>query len=313
MSHVIDRLEAGEERARSAFRRNDLKIVLFLLFVVFLFIFYWNNIVISIHSGEEGVLWSRIFGTRVNTVYPEGTHLILPIDQMTIYDVRYQKVDRTVTVMSKDGLDIKVDMSIRYKPMEKLIGRLHQLVGPNYVETIVVPEVITAVRTVIGRYRPEELYTTSFQQIEDDIVKLATVQVRERYILLDDVLIKDVQLPPAVASAIQRKLEQEQAALEMQFRIQREEQEARRKEIEANGIKAFQDIVSSSLTDRILQYQGIQATLELAKSNNAKIVIVGGGKNGLPIILGADALAAAAPAGQARATTPAKPAETAKK
>jgi regulator of protease activity HflC (stomatin/prohibitin superfamily) len=280
------------DAGRGFFRRHDTGLILLLLFSLFVLVFYWKSIVISVHPGEEGVRWSRLFGTRTNLVYQEGTHLILPFDEMTIYNVRYQKVDRDVQVLSQDGLEIVVKVTIRFKPVDKLIGRLHQQVGPDYVETIIVPEVGTAVRTVIGQYRPEQLYATSFSEIEDQIIKLARKEVQERFVLLDDVLVRQIELPDSVSRSIQSKLQEEQASLAMQYRITREQQEAQRKLIEANGIKAFQDTVAQSTTDRMLQYKGIEATLELAKSPNAKVVIVGSGQGGLPIILGADAFAA---------------------
>jgi regulator of protease activity HflC (stomatin/prohibitin superfamily) len=280
---------------RSAFRRHETKLALAFLVCAFIFVYYWPYIVIPIHSGEAGVLWSRIFGTQTDAIYDEGTHLILPINQMTVYNVRYQKVDRTFKVLSDDGLEIVVLATIRFKPVDKLIGRLHQLVGPDYVETIVVPEVGTALRETISKYRAEELYTTSFAEIQQAIVKQARDQIRERFVLLDEVLLQTITLPRSVADAIQHKLEEAQAALEMQYRISRESQEADRKRVEAQGIKDFQDIVSASLSDKLLQFKGIDATLELAKSPNAKVVIVGGAKDGLPMILGADAFTPIAP------------------
>jgi regulator of protease activity HflC (stomatin/prohibitin superfamily) len=280
--------------SRSLFRRHEVKIALAFLFLAFVLVYFWSNIVIAIHPGEAGVLWSRIFGTQTNLIYPEGTHLILPINKMTIYNVRYQKVDRTFRVLSLDGLEIAVDTTIRFKPVDKLIGRLHQQIGPEYVETIVVPEVGQAVRSTIGRYRPEELYTSSFAEIQQNILNLSRVQVRERFVLLDDVEILTITMPRLVAESIQRKLQEEQTSLAMQFRISRERQEAERKRIEADGIRAFQDIVSPGLNDMLLQFKGIEATLELAKSPNSKVVIIGG-KGGLPMILGADTFAPVAP------------------
>lgn len=288
--------EVGAE-SRSAFRRHEVKIALGFLFVAFVVVYFWSSIVISIHPGEAGVMWSRLFGTRANVVYPEGTHIILPINRMTIYNVRYQKVDRTFRVLSADGLEIAVEATIRFKPVDKLIGRLHQQIGPDYVETIVTPEVGQAVRTTIGKYRPEQLYASSYEEIQQGIVGLARVQVRERFVLLDDVEILSITMPPAVAVAIQHKLEEEQISLTMQYRISRERQEAERKRIEADGIKAFQDIISLGLNDRLLQFKSIDATLELAKSPNSKVVIIGG-RDGLPMILGADTFAPAVTKGQ---------------
>ncbi len=296
--NTLDEVQDVAIESRSAFRRHDMKIAIALLFIAFVTIYFWSSIVIAIHPGEAGVLWSRIFGTRVNVVYQEGTHLILPINQMTIYNVRYQKVDRLFSVLSKDGLEIAVQTTVRFKPVDKLIGRLHQQIGPDYVETIVIPEVGQAVRTTIGKYRPEELYTSEFDEIQQNILRLARAQVRERFVLLDDIQIQTITLPRSVATAIQHKLEEEQTSLEMTFRISRERQEAERKKIEAEGIKAYQDIVASGLNNALLQYKGIDATLELAKSPNSKVVIIGAGKDGLPMILGADAFAPAAAAGK---------------
>jgi regulator of protease activity HflC (stomatin/prohibitin superfamily) len=269
-----------EQVARRWAGEHEIRVVLIALALGFILVFYWSNIVISIGSGQAGVLWSRFFGTEVNAIYPEGIHFILPINIMTIYNVRYQKIDREFDVLTKDGLSIKVDLSIRFKPIEKLLGRLHQEVGPDYVETVVVPEVGMALRAVIGQYRPEELYATSFSKIEDAVVQLAREQVRSRFVLIDDVLIYKITLPPIVSTAIQRKLEQEQAALEMQYRLEKTRQEAERKKLEAQGIKMYQQTIASSLTSQVLAYESIQAALALANSPNSKVIVLGGGGGG---------------------------------
>ncbi|MEP7306392.1 MAG: SPFH domain-containing protein [Acidobacteriota bacterium] len=275
-------------RLRAWIARRELSVVITTLMFLIVLAFFWGNIVISIRSGEEGVLWSRLFGTMIERIYLEGTHLVLPWNVMTIYNVRYQHVDRRFLVLSRDGLEITVDVTIRFKPMDKQVPKLHQLVGPSYVDTIVSPEVNTAVRTVIGRFRPDELYAAAVDEIQADIVNLARREVRNRYVDIDKVLLRVIVLPPTVANAIQRKLEQEQLSLEMQYRLSRERQEADRKRIESEGIRDYQNTVRSSLTPELLQFKGIEATLDLAKSNNAKVVIVGGGRGGLPLILNAD-------------------------
>ncbi len=278
------RLEAAAAQTEDVARRwageHEIRIVLATLVLGFVIVFYWSSIVISIGSGQAGVLWSRFFGTEVNAIYPEGIHFILPINIMTIYNVRYQKIDREFDVLTKDGLSIKVDLSIRFKPIEKLLGRLHQMVGPDYVETVVVPEVGMALRAVIGQYRPEELYATSFSKIEDDVVQLARQQVRSRYVLIDDVLIYKITLPPIVSTAIQRKLEEEQAALEMQYKLEKARQEAERKRLEAQGIQMYQQTIAKSLTNQVLAYESIQAALALANSKNSKVIVLGGGGSG---------------------------------
>jgi len=282
-------------RLRVWIARRELSMVITTLMFLIVLAFFWSNIVISIRSGEEGVLWSRLFGTMVERIYLEGTHLVLPWNVMTIYNVRYQHVDRRFLVLSRDGLEITVDVTIRFKPMDKQVPKLHQLVGPTYVDTIVSPEVNTAVRTVIGRFRPDELYAAAVDEIQADIVNLARREVRNRYVDIDKVLLRVIVLPPTVANAIQRKLEQEQLSLEMQYRLSRERQEADRKRIESEGIRDYQNTVRASLTPELLQFKGIEATLDLAKSTNAKVVIIGsGGRGGLPLILNADATVAPA-------------------
>jgi regulator of protease activity HflC (stomatin/prohibitin superfamily) len=269
-------------------RRNEIRVALLVLIVLFAFAWFWPQMVVSIRPGQRGVLWSRFSGTHVDRVYPEGLHVIFPWDEMTVYSTRYQTTDRTIVALSKDGLPITVDITMRYKPAEKLLARLHQAVGPDYVETVVAPEVASSLRGVVGDFRPEELYAQSFEAIQARIVEHARMQTGSRYVLLDDVLIRKLTLPDSVSAAIQSKLAQEQAALEMQFRIHRETEEARRKAIEADGIRTYQRLVNETISDRTLQYKGIEATLELAKSNNAKVVVIGSGRGNLPIILNPD-------------------------
>lgn len=279
--NVLRRMRTG---IRERIRGSELQLMVGTLIVLFVFVYFFNSIVIAVHAGEGGVLWSRVFGTLTNRVYPEGTHLILPWNEMTIYNLRHQTAENKFHVLSRDGLDIEIEATVRYKPVDRLIARLHKEVGPDYLQKIVLPEVHSALRAVVSRYRPEELYAASFLEIQQDVVQLARGQVRNRYVLIDDVLLKAIILPPPVARAIQQKLEEEQRSLEMQYRIARERQEAERKRIEAEGIRDYQTIVASSLNEELLRHKGIEATLSLAQSNNAKVVVVGGA-NGLPLIL----------------------------
>lgn len=299
------RLQRLRVRMRAWIEENEMRLVILGLLMLLVLTFFWSNIVISIRSGEAGVQWSRIFGTQTDRLYPEGMHLIFPWNVMTIYNVRYQKVDHSFLVLSQDGLEIRVDTTIRYRPVERLVPKLHQQVGPGYVDTVVVPEVHTAVRTVIGRFRPDELYAATVDEIQNDVVLLARRQVRNRFVLVDDVNIRTIVLPPTVAAAIQRKLEQEQMSLEMQYRLTRERQEADRKRIEAGGIRDYHATIADSIKPPLLQFKGIEATLELAKSTNAKVVVIGSGKDGLPLILNTEGQTSAVSASLApRAPTP---------
>jgi regulator of protease activity HflC (stomatin/prohibitin superfamily) len=273
---------------RNAWHRHEIAYTMLLLMFVLLIVYFWPTIFVSIGVGQRGVLWSRFFGTETESVYAEGLHLIMPWNELAIYNVRYQITEQTFEVLSKDGLPIRVDVTIRYRPSDKLIGRLHQQVGPDYLHTVIIPEVGNAVRLVISGYEPEGLYAGSFGKVEDEVVELARREVRDRFVFLDDVLVRAIVLPPIVSNAIQRKLEQEQAAYEMKYRIERERLEADRKRAEAEGIRDFQATISAGLTEQYLRYKGIEATLELAKSDNTKVIVIGGGQTGLPLVLNPD-------------------------
>lgn len=280
---------------RNAWQRHEIGYSIFFLLAVLLIVFFWPSIFISIGAGQRGVMWSRFFGTETESVYGEGLHLIAPWNELTIYNVRYQTTDQSYDVLSKDGLTIRVDVTIRFKPSDKLIGRLHQQVGPDYLKTVIIPEVGNAVRTVVSGYEPEGLYAASFSKVEDQMVLLARDQIRARYVFLDDVNVRAIVLPPIVSDAIQRKLEQEQAVYEMKYRIQREQLEADRKRAEAAGIHDFQATIAAGLTENYLRYKGIEATLELAKSGNSKVIVIGSGPGGLPVILNPEGPVVATP------------------
>lgn len=292
-------------RMRANWRHHEIGITLTLLLLLLAVVYFSSNIFISIDAGHRGVLWSRFTGTVTNRLYPEGLHVIAPWDVLAVYDVRYQTIDHSFQVLSKDGLSIGVEITARYRPSDKQLGNLHKQVGPDYVKTVVLPEVGNAVRLVVSGYRPDELYATGFAEIEKQIVAISKQEIRERFITLDDVLIRALVLPVPVAEAIQRKLEQEQAALEMKFRLERERQEADRKAIEATGIKSFGDIAGNSLTAGYLRLRGIEATLELARSTNAKVIVIGSGTSGgQPLIFDADMFGASPPVTPAPRVTP---------
>nr|QEO74266.1 hypothetical protein [uncultured bacterium] len=286
-------------RFRRWISHHELALTLTGLAFTFLVVFFWQRIVISIPAGHRGVLWGRFTGTMTDRVYPEGIHVIPPWDVMTIYDIRYQAVDRSFTILSHDGLPVDVDVTMRFKPSESQLGALHSRVGPAYVDTIVIPESAAALRAVIGNFRPEALYAAGFEVIQEQVKAYAMPQTGIRFVVLDDLLIRRITLPPAVIAAIERKFQQEQASQEMEFRLTREIQEAQRKAIEAGGIETYNNVVAPTLTAQVLTFKGIEATLELARSNNAKVIVIGAGSSGLPLILNPDGtVAAAAPPGR---------------
>jgi regulator of protease activity HflC (stomatin/prohibitin superfamily) len=247
--------------------------------------FFSTRIFVKIDAGEKGVLYNLFTGLKVDDVYDQGLKMIAPWNKMYIYNVRIQEDKSIMEVLSKNGLTIRTELSYRYSPVENEIGYLHNEIGQGYLESILIPEIRSATREVIGKYLPEELYSTKREAIQDEIFVLTAERVKEKHIVLDAVLIREVVLPTKLQESIERKLQQEQMSLEYEFRLQQATKEAERQRIEAEGKASANNILSASLTDKILKEKGIQATLELAKSQNSKVVVIGGA-DGMPIILG---------------------------
>lgn len=254
---------------------------------VFVVIFFWNNIFITVHSGELGVFFRRFAGGTVLDKPPleEGLHIIFPWNKIYIYNVRVQEFTHQFYVLTKEGLNITIDISIRYHPRREkfALNKLHKELGPEYLHTIIIPEIQSALRFIIGKYEPQELYQADFGML-DAALSEAVLQLTESYVVLDDLLVMKVTLPPTIQQAIEEKLREKHNAEKYKFLLKQAEEEAKRKVILAEGIRDFQDIVSEGISQQLLQWRGIEATLELARSPNAKIVIIGG-KDGLPLIL----------------------------
>lgn len=250
-------------------------------------IFLWPRIVISIRSGEAGVLYSFFTGTSQSSIYGEGVHLIFPWNTMHIYDVRLQTREQNYSLMTNGGLTVNLKVAIRYKPDIRMLPQLHILVGPNYVEKVIFPETEAALRRAVGQYGPEEVYTSRRGFLESVVVSSLS-KMENRHIIVDDVLVKSVELPDKVREAIERKLALHEEEGAYTYRLSIELKEAERKRIEAQGIQTYQKIIGQSLTSDLLRWQGVQATRDLATSANAKTVVIGAGKDGLPIILGGD-------------------------
>lgn len=250
-------------------------------------ILLWNRMVISIKSGEAGVLYSFFTGTDQSNIHGEGVHVIWPWNTMHIYDVRFQTREQVYSLLTSGGLSVNLKVAIRFQPDIRMLPLLHVSVGPDYVEKVVFPETEAALRRAVGQYGPEEVYT-SHRGFLESVVVSSLSKMENRYIIVDDVLVKSVDLPTTVRDAIERKLALHEEEKAFQYRLSIEQKEAERKRIEALGIQAYQQIISKSLTSDLLRWQGVQATRELATSTNAKTVVIGAGKDGLPIILGGD-------------------------
>ena len=256
------------------------------LVLMLVFVLLWSRILIVVKPGQAGVLYRMLStGTVTDHIYPEGLHILQPLNTMYIYDTRVQIVLHQFDVLTSSGLPIKLSLAVRYQPIYELLGVLHQQVGPDYANKIILPQIESVLRRNIGRYTPEDIYTNR-EGVLSKIITLALEEVGKKYIQVDDIIIRSVELPDTVKKSIEDKLISEQQLLSYQFKLKTEEEESKRKLTEAAGIRAYQATIAETLTDRMIQWQGIQATTELAKSPNSKVIVIGSSKNGLPIILG---------------------------
>ena len=279
---------------RDKVRRNRIRIICGGLVTTLIILFLWPSIVISIKPGELGVLYARFRGgTQLQHTYEEGIHFIQPWNIMYIYDVRVQEETQNIDVLTVDGLTINVQISLRFQIIRDRLPALHQEIGPRYREKVVLPIMNSAVRQTIGSYRPDDLYSTARQELQDQMLVDAVEEMGRIPILIQGFVVKTITLPEVLRDSIERKLVAEQSYLRYKYILLEEQQEARRKIIEAEGIKAYQMLVNEHMTQNFLRYQGIQATKDLASSPNAKVVVIGG-KDGLPVILNADSPTGAA-------------------
>lgn len=280
--------------------RHMMHVTLACMIFGLLLVYFAPQIIITVPAGYRGVLWYRFGnGTDVGHSIPEGTSFKFPWDVVYRYDARLRVVTQTFDVITSDGLAVKTTISFRFRVNPSQLGNLHKNIGPNYVDVMLSPEIGSSARVLIARYTAEEFYTTARLKVQDEIMK----QIRERLLLdsiyspadiefiwLDEVMIKDIQLPERVALSIERKVEQYQQNLEYDFRLMSEAKEAARKQIEGQGVRDMFNQIGHADLPNYLRLAGINATLQLANSPNAKVVVVGnaGVAGGLPLLLGSD-------------------------
>ena len=280
-------------------------------------------VVITVQSGQVGVLWRRFFGFDAycwcfagrgtaldpREIREEGLHIIWPWDKLFIYNLRLQSATQTYNAISKDGVSVTAQINVRFQLSHNSVGVLQKFIGPDYLQLIVSPEIGSQARSVISQYSAQEVYTSREaiqEKIRDNsqkslgahLNKLVQPEAMEELdpkhytdylqgsIQILDTLVLGIELPPEIVAAINRQTEQYYMIQEYRFRVAREAEESKRKQIEANGITAFQQTVSQGISESYLRWRGIEATLALAQSPNSKIVIIGSNKDGLPIILG---------------------------
>jgi prohibitin 2 len=276
------RFAANWARIRRSIRNY---FILVFLLGILVFAACFNRIVNFVRPGEAGVIWKPFFGgTQTDRLYKEGLQLLWPWDKLYIYNLRIQQIPHQFDALSKNGLPIHFEISIRYQPIKETLPILHQEIGPDYAEKLVKPEVQAQVRKIVANYLPEEIYTSEGYLLQI-IRQGAMAALNERNISLDNLLIKRMALPEAIRTAIERKLSAEQLSLQYDYVLIKERKEAERKRVEALGIRDFQRISGEGgMFGQYLNFYGIEATLELAKSTNSKTVILGNRENGLPLL-----------------------------
>ena len=290
---------------RRFLERHLPSVVIYLMVATLVAVVLYPHMVITVPSGNVGVLWKRFGGGTVldpRLLKNEGFNLILPWNVVFLYDLRLQSFTESYNAISSDGVSLTATVNVRFRLQRDAVPVLHQAIGPNYKQVLVQPGIGSLTREVIAQYNAEQVYSTARQEIQDKIRNLVEDRLSEKMmehegeesyrvsmreiIILYDILVAGIELPAAIVAAINRKTEQYYIAEEYKFRVEREKRESERKKIEAEGIRDFQQTVSQGISESYLRWRGIEATLQLSQSTNAKVVVIGSGKDGLPIILG---------------------------
>ena len=262
------------------------RVMLIIGILLFLLIFFWSTVFVTINAGEVGVLYKRFGGgTQTDRLLGEGIKFVWPWDKLFIYNVRVQELKNELPVLTQEGLTVKLDISIRYHPELEMVGLLHQRVGQDYAIKVVQPEVFSAIRTIMAANTMNVVYSSA-QTLIARIVEESLEQVSQKFVRVDEVLVTQVELPESIRQIIEEKMVEKEKAASYEFRMQVAEREAARKVTEANGINTYNTIVNASMTPAVLTWHGIQATKDLALSPNAKTVVIGRSADGLPLILG---------------------------
>lgn len=256
-----------------------------LLVLVILVIVFRDRMFITADTGEVVVVYYRLFGgTQHNRIGREGLHVIAPWDTAYRYVVRSQTLVIPMTVLSKNGLEVSLDAQIRFYPIPDMVPHLHRRFGPDYITSFVTPQLKGSVQRVIGQFMAEEVYGSETGASASRIFENTKELIGGEFLEIEDVALFNIKLPESVQTAIQNKVTAEQNALAAVYKVEEELEEAKRKLAEAKGLQEYAKL-ASGIPRSVLVWKGIQATLELAKSPNSKIVVIGA-KGDLPLLLG---------------------------
>ncbi len=235
-------------------------------------------------AGMVGVV--DFFGKVSDNTLKSGVNLVNPLAKVVKFNIKTEEIKEEMNVPSKEGLPIQLEISLLYKLNPDKANEIYKTVGPNYTQIILIPQFRSVVRGVTARYEAKALYTASRERLATEITQELDSLVGPRGIIIERAPMRQIILPARLTQSITEKLQAEQESQRMTFVLNKEKQEAERKRIEAQGIRDFQRIVSEGINTNLLRWKGIEATEKLANSPNTKVVVIGSGKDGLPIILG---------------------------
>ena len=252
----------------------------------------------QIEAGQIGV--QSLFGKVNDRPLESGLNVVNPLVEVTMFDIKTQNYtmsgihdegdkggDDAIRVLSSDGLEVIIDVTVLYRVIPDQAPKILKEIGSDYKNTIVRPVVRTKIRDNAVYYQAVDLYSSKRDEFQDRIYKTVEENFKVRGLFLEQLLVRNITLPQSVKEAIESKINAEQEAQKMQFVLQKEKQEAERKRVEAQGIADYQKIVNTGLTPAQLQYEMIKAYKELSTSSNSKVIIMpGAGKDSYPIILG---------------------------
>lgn len=243
------------------------------------------NLFTVIPAGNVGVV--DFLGNVSDKTLRPGVNLVNPLANIVKYSYKTQAFKENMNVVSKEGLPIQLEVNLQFRLDPSKANEIYKSVeGGDYLNVILIPQFRSTAREVTAKYEAKALYTELRSQLASEILDKLQKSVSSRGVYVESVPLRQIILPPGLAKAIEQKLEADQESQRMEFILLKEKQEAERKRIEAKGIADFQEIVSKGISDQLLKWKGIEATEKLANSQNSKIIVVGSGKDGLPIILG---------------------------
>lgn len=282
-------------RERLAYWLNQAQFTLYTLLVVFLLALglLWHRVIVVVPPGHLGVMYRTVYGgTTTDRIWSEGLHIIPPWDRLTVYDIRLQQRKLDFKVLSDEGLTLGVSVVVRYHPYKEMLGFLQKDIGPDYFESLIQPEIESHIRRTFGGRPAHEVYASVRDVLQEvgqfpligKVEKSSAGMVSHPYVFVQEIRLTQIDLPKIVENAIVEKYHQEQLMLAYKYKLEREEKEADRKRTEAAGIRDF-NLIAGKVSADMLRWRSIDAALELAKSNNSKVIVLGGGQGNLAMQL----------------------------